>query len=152
MTDPIQIRPARAEDTDAILDMVADLSAHHGDTATLTAEVLRRDAFGPEPWVHILLAESGGAICGYTALFGRVHLHFGQRDLEMHHLFVRDNARGTGAGVALIRAAAQRGKALQCRRLTVGTDPDNLAAQGFYLSQGFERRPSFPPRFALELG
>lgn len=147
--ETIQTRPAKAEDCEAILTLVNGLAAFHGDTATLTADALLRDAFSPAPWVQVLVAERHGKVSGYTALVPHVQLQFGQRALDIHHLFVSETARGAGTGTALINAAVQRARELHCSRLTVGTDPDNLQAQGFYLSQGFQRRPSFPPRFAL---
>lgn len=143
------IRPPRRDEAQDLARMISQLAAYHGDTATVQVQDLYRDVFSPDPWVWMLVAEQQGQILGYTALYRAVQLHFGQRFLEMHHLFVLEKARGMRVGVALIDGAKALARDLGCRRLTVGTDPDNLKAQGFYLSQGFQRRPSFPPRFAI---
>ncbi len=132
--------------------MIAELASHHGDTASASAEQLVRDAFGERPWIYVLVAELAGRICGYAALCGLIQLQFGARGLDMHHLFVEADLRGRGLGVALIKGATMKARALDCQYLSVGTHPDNLDAQAFYLAQGFERRPSYPPRFVVRLG
>lgn len=150
-TPDVIVRAARAADTDRIVEMVDKLAAHHGDASGLTAEILRRDAFRTPPWLHLLVAEVQGAPAGFAALYGVAQLQFGARGMELHHLFVEDGYRGLGLGVALVEASADKARALLCRSLSVGTHPDNLKAQAFYLSLGFERRDSFPPRFRLML-
>lgn len=150
-TPAVTIRAARPSDTDRIVEMVGKLAAYHGDTSALTAGILRRDAFGAPPWLHLLLAEVRGEITGFAALYGLMKLQAAERGLELHHLFVEDGFRGLGLGAALVEASKRKARELLCHSLTVGTHPDNLKAQAFYLSLGFERRDSFPPRFRLLL-
>lgn len=146
-----RVRDARAEEAERLVQMVGRLAAHHGDTASLTAADLRRDAFGDTPWIHLLVAEVDGELAGYAALCGVIQLQAGARGADLHHLYVEPGCRGRRVGPALIEACKLRARALSCRYLTVGTRPDNLAAQAFYLSLGFELRPSYPPRFRLSL-
>lgn len=150
-TPDVTVRAARPADTDRIVAMVEHLAAHHGDTSGLTAGTLRRDAFGDPPWLHLLVAEVQGRLAGFAALYGVAQLQFGTRGMELHHLFVEDGFRGLGLGLALVEASADKARALLCRSLSVGTHPDNLKAQAFYIALGFERRDSFPPRFRLTL-
>ena len=150
-TPDVTVRNAQPSDTDRIVQMVGRLAAHHGDASALTAEILHRDAFADPPWIHLLLAEVRGEPAGFAALFGLVKLQAGERGLELHHLYVEDACRGQGVGAALVAASRRRAQELLCRSLTVGTHPDNLKAQGFYLALGFERRDCFPPRFRLSL-
>ncbi len=155
-TLPIEIetgvfRCACLSDVRPIVEMVGELAAHHGDEATLTSEGLIRDAFGPAPWVHVLVAEVGGDLVGYAVLCGLTQLHFGRRGLDMHHLFTKAPSRGRGIGQSLVEACKIRAKELSCDYMTVSTHPDNTKAQDFYLSAGFERRTSGAPRFAIRL-
>ncbi|MEX0284269.1 MAG: N-acetyltransferase family protein [Paracoccaceae bacterium] len=150
-TTSINVRDATPADSDALLGLVHELAAHHGDVGELTAEGLRRDAFGDAPWVQVLVAEAEDGLVGYTALSRIGRLHYAQRGLNMHHLCVSAAHRGQGVGQALVAAARDRAQAEGCIYITVGTDPDNLHAQGFYLANGFERRPSYPPYFAMQV-
>lgn len=137
------IRPIEETDLPQVLEMIHALAAHHGDAATLTADALRRDAFGPHAWVRILVAPEKG----YAALCPLTQLQYGVRGMDLHHLYVTPQARGQGVGRALIRAAVALSKELRCRYLMVGTDPDNVQAQAVYRAVGFEDRPSGGPRF-----
>lgn len=146
-----RIRAAEPADTAAILRMAGRLAAHHGDDCGLTAEHLARDVFAADPLISLLVAEAASGLIGYAGLFGIAQFHFGRRGLELHHLFVKAEGRGQGVGQALIRASLSAARAQGCSYVMVGTDPDNLAAQAFYTSLGFDRRPSFPPRFVYRL-
>lgn len=146
----ITTRPAVSDDLPAVVEMAHGLAAFHGDAATLTVETLTRDALGAPPWITLLVAEARGALIGYAALCPLVQVQYGVRGMDMHHLFVRAEARGTGAGHALIAASVQVSKAQGCRYLAVGTHPDNTAAQGFYERAGFSRTTG-GPRFRLKL-
>jgi GNAT superfamily N-acetyltransferase len=143
MPNPPAIRPATAADIPALLPMIHALAAHHGDPPACTPEALLRDAFGPDPWVTLLLAEGAG----YAALTRQVQLQTGRRGIDLHHLFVSPRSRGTGTGSALVTATCDHARSLGCAVVTVGTDPDNHAAQAFYLARGFDRIGTAPHRF-----
>ncbi len=68
MTDPAVIRPARADDLDAILVLWARHAAYeaasfHPDRAR---EPLGRLLFGPAPRIHCLVAQIGDSLVGYA--------------------------------------------------------------------------------------
>lgn len=146
-----QVRDARASDVNEILRMVARLAAHHGDESALSAEVLARDVFCPSPWIYVLVAEAETGLIGYAALCGLTRLGLGQRGFDLHHLFTEEPHRGQGVGINLVDACIRKSKAFGCSYLVVGTHPDNLDAQAYYLSRGFKRRDAFPPRFIMQL-
>lgn len=56
MDDSFFIRPAAAEDCPEIAAMLAELAAHHGERASVTADDLRRIAFGPGAVLRFLVA------------------------------------------------------------------------------------------------
>jgi GNAT superfamily N-acetyltransferase len=141
-----QIRPIIEKDIPDVLRMIHALAAHHGDTGVVTKDELRRDALGPSPWVRVLVAEG----LGYAALCPLAQLQFGVRGMDLHHIFVVESARGRGVGRALIDAAIACAKAEGARYLTVGTHPDNLAAQDIYRSAGFEEFNSDGVRFRMK--
>lgn len=147
----LSIRPLAAGDLPTLHQMVTALASHHGDTATITMDDLRRDCLGPHPWLHVLIAELGVGAMGYAALCPLAQMLFGARGMDMHHLFVQKNARGHGVGQALIAAAIDLADRLACRFLTVGTHPDNHHAAEVYRAAGFEQLGEAGPRFRMML-
>ena len=142
------IRPMTSGDLGVVLEMVEAIAAHHNDPCALTPETLQRDAFG---WYHMILAWSGDRPVGYAALLPTGQLQFGVRGIDIHHLFVCDGQRGQGVGKALIEASLNHATAQGCAYVTVGTDPDNHAAQAAYEACGFERRGGGGVRFSLRV-
>jgi GNAT superfamily N-acetyltransferase len=145
-----QIIAPTAKDIPAICRMIKALATHHGDTATVTATTLRRDVFGAIPWFHLLVAKTPAGLQGYAALLPLGQLQYAKREMDLHHLFVTPAARGQGIGRALIAAAIAHARTLGCTSLRVGTAPDNLRAQAFYLDFGFTPSTNYP-RFRLDL-
>ena len=148
---PVHVRPLAMADLDAVTQMICGLSAHHGDPPRVTAETLARDALGGDPWIRVLVAEIDAEVAGYAALTRICWLHYGDRGMELYHLFIRPDWRRRGVGRILIAAAKEAARAAGCVELKVGTHPDNIAAQGYYLAQGFERQALVGARFRFYL-
>lgn len=146
------VRHAVPDDAEALVGLIGQLAAHHGDHATTDADRLRADLFASPPWATALVAEEAGTLIGYALL---VRLYRGQdaaRALDLHHLFVAPEARHAGIGRTLVQAARAEADAQGCARLLVGTHPGNHRAQSFYRSLGFADRPPGGPQFELPLG
>ena len=150
-----RIRPMRRGDLAAVAGMIRALSDHHGDFSRLSTASLARDALGRDPWVRIVVAadegQGGGALAGYMALTRLAWLQYGDRGMEIYHLFVQPGWRGRGVGRALIAEAKARAQGAGCVELKVGTHPANRAAMDYYLSQGFEEQPVVGARFRYYL-
>lgn len=136
----ITTRAARAADVAEIVQMIAQLSEHHGDTAKINVEDLVFLCFGPAPWVSLIVAEHGGQLVGYAALQRKVQLQFARRVMDVQHLFVMPQARGRGVGRALMKAACDTAWVQHCKGVTLGVMAQNTQAQGFYKSIGFVER------------
>ena len=150
MPSAFSIRPAHRDDVPALVQLIGQLAAHHSDTPTTNATLLERDAFGADPWIEILVAQSSERLIGYTVLCPLYRAQLGQRGLNMHHLLVVEDWRSKGVGRALIEAMLARARELDCTYVKVGTHPDNEAARRFYLAYGFE--PAAPgPQFRFNL-
>ncbi len=134
------IRPMEARDLGAVVAMVRALSDHHGDHPRLTEATLARDALGDDPWVRVHVAEAAGRLIGYMVLTRLAWLHYGDRGMEIYHLFVAPDWRRRGIGQALIERAKHIALAEGCVELKVGSHPDNAAAGDYYLQLGFERQ------------
>ena len=149
--DNLTIRPVAARDLRALADLVNSLARHHGDTARVTQSGLARDCLGQAPWLQVLVAEHHGGLVGYAALCPRARMQFGQRGMELHHLFVHRPLRGKGVGRALLSAAADLSRLLEADFLTVAAEVDNAQAQAFYEGAGFVGADSNAARFQMAL-
>ncbi|MEM5475137.1 GNAT family N-acetyltransferase [Pacificibacter sp. AS14] len=138
----ITIRPARRSDCRAVARMIEELAKHHGDVPLISEDALRASVFSTEPWLTILVAEREERLVGYAGLVRGFKLQFGQRTLDLHHLFIAPNMRGKGIGRQLIDASVNTARRLDCTELTVGTQSHNTAAQSAYAACGFAKRQS----------
>jgi GNAT superfamily N-acetyltransferase len=145
------IRPLRREDVSAVVGMIADLAAHHGDAATQTEGALLRDAFGAAPWIKVLVCESDSGLIGYCVLHPLYRTQTAARGMELQHLFVKPEWRGNGIGGRLIKAALATARDNGCAYVNVGATGENVAAQSFYLHLGFEASAQLGLRFRWAL-
>lgn len=111
----VTIRAAQADDCEAMMIMIRALADYQGvaDRVHTTAEMLRRDGFGPERKFEALIAEQRGSYAG-LAMFQPVYASWdGATLLQITDLFVAENVRGTGVGFSLMlemaRIARERG-------------------------------------------
>ncbi len=145
------ITPARPADLPEILRMVRALSAFHGDTAKVTLEQLQSFFFDTGAPASALLAWDGDTVIGYAGLLPHLRLHSGGKTLDVQHLYIVETHRGRGVGRALIAAARELADKTGCFRLTIGTDPDNTAAQAAYRAMGWDDITGAGPRFQMLL-
>jgi GNAT superfamily N-acetyltransferase len=105
----IAIRAARPEDVSTIVALVKALAEYEREPAAAmaTAEDFLRDGFGPAPAFHTLIAEEDGHAIGFALYFFSYSTWRGRRCLYLEDLFVRPEARGRGAGIALMRSLAR---------------------------------------------
>ena len=144
----MQVRPVTAQDLGQLVLLVQDLARFHGDVPQVSVESLERDVLGGDPWVHVLVAETEGALAGYVAVLRLARFQYGQRGIDLHHVYVSESHRGRGVGGALVSAALDLGARLGASYATVTATPANVAAQKFYASLGFAPAPRFGARFA----
>jgi len=147
----VSIRHARPSDLAELTEMIAALAAHHGDASAMTLETLKRDLFGPMPWITALVADAGEELIGYAILIPLYRATEGQRGMELHHLYVRDGQRGNGIGQHLVARARDCARAQGCDYLSVSATTGNFAAHRFYEQLDFIPRPVTGMRFLQPL-
>jgi GNAT superfamily N-acetyltransferase len=110
MAADVQVRVASPADTPLILEFIRDLAAYerllHAVEATETD--LRRDLFGENPRAFCEIAEADGRPVGFALWFYNYSTFRGSAGIYLEDLFVKPEARGLGAGKALLRRLAQR--------------------------------------------
>ena len=90
------------------------------------------------PYAKALVAESGGKAVGYALLALTYSQEAGGRVVWIDEVYVRPEARGLGAGSALIKETLARYPAARCR---LELEPDNDGARRLYERLGFNPLP-----------
>jgi ribosomal protein S18 acetylase RimI-like enzyme len=105
----ITVRAARRRDLPQIIDLGAALARHVGEQPPAwTTQDLERLAFGRNRWCDMLVAVSGGGVVGVAVLGRMLQLHEGKQKLYLADLSIAPEAKGLGAGRALMAAIARR--------------------------------------------
>lgn len=119
MTDTILIRAAEPSDIDTILQFIRDLAAYEklAHEVNTDRDTLARYLFGARPMAEVLIAERQGDAIGFALFFHNFSTFEGRPGLYLEDLFVRPDARGSGAGKALLVRLAQLAVERDCARL-----------------------------------
>ena len=139
---PVQLRPATLDDLDTVVALFREYAA--GLDIDLGYQDFEDEleslpgAYAP-PKGALLLAEIGGEPMGCVAVRALHATNF----CEMKRLYVRDRARGTGAGRALAEAAVAEGKRMRYDAMRLDTLSTMQAALSLYRGLGFKEIPAY---------
>jgi GNAT superfamily N-acetyltransferase len=136
----IAIRPAKAEDRAAVKRMLGEfveyLNAVEPADEAVDLDDLVDLGFGPAPICATLIAERDGHPLGYVSFHPGIWEIY--RALYVISLFVQADARGTGAGAALMQAVKRVAREQQAKRVVWEVWRKNPTAIDFYKSIGGE--------------
>lgn len=134
----IAIRHAAASDLDLIIGFIRALADYErlADEVRLDRAVLGAHLFGPAPKAEVFIAESRGAAVGFALFFHSFSTFEGRPGIYLEDLFVAPEARGTGAGKALLSALAALALTRGCARLEWSVLDWNEPAIAFYRALG----------------
>ncbi|MFE0456682.1 GNAT family N-acetyltransferase [Streptomyces sp. NPDC058914] len=96
-----------------------------------------------------LVAEVDGRVAGYVLLGFPTPLACNAHVRQIQGLAVANEARGRGAGRALIRAAVEEARRRGARRVTLRVLAHNTPARKLYESEGFVVEGVLPEEFLL---
>ncbi|MFJ7965059.1 GNAT family N-acetyltransferase [Streptomyces sp. NPDC096324] len=144
----IVIRPARPEEYPVIGEIAARAYLGDGllDFGESDAYLGRlRDVAGRAAVAEVLVAAEGDRVLGtvtFAADGGPMADSARDGEAEIRMLAVAREARGRGAGEALVRACVARARALEgCARLVLSTQRTMHSAHRLYERVGFTRTP-----------
>jgi GNAT superfamily N-acetyltransferase len=134
----VTVRPAIEPDGAIILQFVRDLAEYERepDAVEATEDMLAQALFGPSPGAEALIAETNGKPIGFALFFHNFSTWKGRRGLYLEDLYVTPEARGSGAGKALLAALAKLAVERGCARFEWSVLDWNEPAIGFYRSLG----------------
>ncbi|NML11752.1 GNAT family N-acetyltransferase [Sphingobium sp. AR-3-1] len=137
MTDII-IRDAQADDIGIIHDFILALADYERLAHAVKADraTLARYLFGPRPMAEVLIAEHAGRAVGFALFFHNFSTFEARPGVYLEDLFVLPDARGLGAGQALLARLAQLAIERNCARLEWSVLDWNAPAIAFYQSLG----------------
>ncbi|MDC3956839.1 GNAT family N-acetyltransferase [Polyangium jinanense] len=131
-------RPATAADYDTYARLFPELGT---DDPTLSREV-----WGVELMPHTLILEQGSELIGYAYVVVLKETGY------VRHVVVAPEARGKGAGRALMRASAERFRAAGCSRWCLNVKVENTVAIALYSSLGMAKMyESTPMRLSWDV-
>ena len=106
----VKVRVATLADIPLILQFIIDLAEYErlGHAVEATEADIRRDLFGENPRCFCDIAESEGKPVGFALWFYNYSTFRGRAGIYLEDLFVKPEARGLGAGKALLRRLAER--------------------------------------------
>jgi GNAT superfamily N-acetyltransferase len=136
----IKVRSARPDDREAVTRMLGEfvdyLNAIEPSETEADLDYLVDQAFGPDPVCRTLIAEREGQPAGYVSFHPGIWEIW--RSVHVISLFVRAEARGTGAGRALMDGVKDIARAQQAKRIVWEVWSKNPLAIDFYKGIGGE--------------
>lgn len=138
MTAPFRVRPARWEEADQVARLCNAINSLDGNVPEVpaTAESIRRDLLGPQPWSALLVAARDDRLIGFVT-GSRVHDSGRSAGCYMVvDLYVEPQSRRLGAGRALMAAMADLARSDGALALWWGVDDGDDEAKEFYHAIG----------------
>ena len=133
----MKITPATPQDLPAILQFIRDLAVYEKleHEVTATEAILRRNLF-EKPTAECVFAEIDGHKVGIAIFFHSFSTFLGKPGIYLEDLFVKPEARGKGAGKALLKYLAKLAIERDCGRLEWAVLDWNKPSIDFYLKLG----------------
>ena len=134
----MNIRFATPTDVPTVLRFIRELADYEreADKVVATEELLHEALFATPPAAEALIAERDGQPIGMALFFHNFSTWTGWRGLYLEDLYVTPEARGTGAGTALLKRLAAIAKERGCARFEWSVLTWNTPAIEFYRSLG----------------
>ena len=135
----VVIRAATPADIGAIHRFVRELAEFERapEQVTSTPAMMHEALFGPTPAAEALVAEQfGGELAGFAIFYPTFSTWTGQRGIWLDDLYITPNARGSGAGGALLKSIARIAVERECARFEWWVLDWNAPAIEFYRSRG----------------
>lgn len=135
----VEIRQATIEDLGALVPLFDAYRQFYRQTSDLNGSRLFLRARFENNQSTIFIALREGVALGFAQLYPTFSSTAMARIFVLNDLFVAPEARVAGVGTALLRKAAEYGRAIGALRLSLRTELTNTIAQSLYESLGWKR-------------
>ena len=140
--EDVHVRPARMDDLDAIVRLIADdESGLHEDSPDGAGRDAYERAFREiacDARNELFVAEASGAVAGTFQLTYMPHIFDGGAErAQLEGIFVAKDRRGRGIGGAMMAFALDRARARGCRTAQLNSNKSRKDAHRFYEASGF---------------
>lgn len=134
----LHIRPAQLSDAPQILAFITELAEYERARHEVIASVedIERTLFGAGTTAHGLMCFKDDQPIGFAVYFFSYSTWLGRNGLYLEDLYVSPDARGSGAGKALLKQLAREAVAKGCGRMEWSVLDWNEPAIAFYKSIG----------------
>ncbi|MCQ4322567.1 GNAT family N-acetyltransferase [Stutzerimonas stutzeri] len=134
----LNIRPASRADAALILRFITELAIYERAEHEVKTDVagIESSLFVEDASASALICERDGQPIGYAVYFFNYSTWLGRNGLYLEDLYVTPEARGTGAGKALLRYLARLAVSRGCGRFEWSVLDWNEPAIQFYQSLG----------------
>ncbi|MBB5865198.1 GNAT family N-acetyltransferase [Xanthomonas sp. 3058] len=134
----LRIRAATPDDAPLLHALITALAVYERepDAVEASPETLRASLFNDGATAHALICEQDSQAVGFAVYFFNYSTWLGRNGLYLEDLFVRPQARGQGAGLALLRHLAQLAVQRGCGRFEWSVLDWNQPAIDFYKAAG----------------
>ncbi|MFC5699428.1 GNAT family N-acetyltransferase [Pseudomonas sp. GCM10022186] len=134
----LEIRPARPDDAQQILDFITELAVYEraGHEVKAGVEDIHRSLFVDNAPARALMCLLHGQPIGYAVYFYSYSTWLGRNGIYLEDLYITPEQRGIGAGRRLLREIAREARANDCGRLEWSVLDWNQPAIDFYRSIG----------------
>lgn len=148
LRDGAVLRPARAGDEEGILASIQALADYERepDAVDNTAEMIRATLFGDDPRAFAFVVEREGEIRAIAIWFLTYSTWTGRHGIWLEDLYVHEQYRSSGYGVALLAALAAECVDKDYSRLEWTVLDWNEPAIGFYRALGAEAMDDWTTR------
>lgn len=134
----INIRFAKIDDTDLILNFIRELAIYEKllDDVSANADLIRNALFSERKYAECIIAEYNHQPVGFALFFHNFSTFKGKPGLYLEDLFVNPEYRGKGIGKSLLIELAKIAKERNCSRFEWSVLDWNTPAIDFYKSLG----------------
>ena len=134
----LSVRRGTARDAAVICELIRGLARYERleRQCRIAPAAIRRHGFGRRPYFDTLICRRDGRAIGLALYFFTYSTFLGQPTLYLEDLFVLPEARGAGAGRALLRALARVAVRRGCGRMEWAVLDWNTPSIRFYRRLG----------------
>ncbi len=138
MRPRVELRPATSDDSELIFELITELAVYERepDAVETTPELLRAQLASDRCPFECLIAELDGRPAGFALFFQNYSTWKGRPGLYLEDLYVKESARKSGVGGALLVALARIAIEREYARMEWSVLDWNQLAIDFYKSLG----------------